>query len=138
MLAGIALSVATTILLRTGRAKHVWVTALPLAWLALVTTVASWDKLTSENPKIGFLSGATDLAHKLAAGALPPEKAVIAAKLIFNQRLDALITAFFLCVLWAVIADTVLVAWRVMRGTAVRPSWEAAYRRSELPEATNA
>ena len=52
-----------------GEPAHAWITALPLAWLAIVTTTAAWEKLFSANPKIGFFAGAADLAAKLAAGA---------------------------------------------------------------------
>jgi carbon starvation protein len=137
MLAGIALAVVTAILLKTGRARFAWVTGAPLAWLALVTTVAAWQKLTSANPKIGFLSGAADLAGKLAAGALPADKVAAAGKLIFNQRLDALLTAFFLCVLWAVILDMLHVAWKARSGAPLRPSLEAPYERSRFAAATH-
>ena len=135
MLAGIALAVATASFFKTGRQRFAWVTGVPLAWLVVVTTTAAWEKLVSDNPKIGFLSGASDLATKLAAGALTPEKAAVAEKLIFNQRLDAVITAFFLFVLWAVILDMVHVAWKVSTGRPVSPSTEAPYQRSQFAEA---
>jgi carbon starvation protein len=135
MLAGIALAVATTLLVKTRRPRHAWVTGVPLAWLALVTTTAAWEKIGSANPKIGFLAGAADLAAKLAAGALPPEKAAVAGKLIFNQRLDAGLTAFFLAVLWLVIADMLRTAWRVQRGVAAPSRTEAPYQRSRYVEA---
>jgi len=135
MLAGIALAVATASFIKTGRQRYFWVTGAPLAWLAIVTTAAAWEKLVSPDPKIGFLSGAADLAAKLAAGTLPPEKAAVAAKLIFNQRLDAVLTAFFLCVLWAVILDMLHVAWKVATNRPVSPSTEHPFERSQFPEA---
>jgi len=138
MLAGIALAVATGILVKSGRARHAWVTALPLAWLAIVTSTAALEKIGSDNPKIGFLAGAADLAAKLAAGALPPGKAEHAGQLIFNQRLDALLTAFFLCVLWSVILDMLRIAWRQLHGAPVPRGSEAPYVRWQLPEAANA
>ena len=138
MLAGIALAVVTAILLKGKSARHAWITGLPLAWLALVTTTAAWEKLFSANPKIGFFAGASDLAAKLAAGVLPPEKAAVAGKLIFNQRLDAALTAFFLFVLWAVIVDMLRIAWRRASGSPVPASPESAYERTRLVEGANA
>jgi carbon starvation protein len=138
MLAGIALAVVTAVLLKGKRARHAWVTALPLAWLAIVTTTAAWEKLFSANPKIGFFAGASDLAAKLASGTLPPDKAAVAGKLIFNQRLDALLTAFFLFVLWAVIVDMLRIAWRRSRGAAVPASPEAAYQHTRLVDGARA
>jgi carbon starvation protein len=138
MLAGIALAVVTAILLKGAKARHAWVTGVPLAWLAVVTSVAAWEKLFSTNPKIGFFAGASDLAAKLAAGALSPDKAAVAGKLIFNQRLDAALTAFFLVVLWVVILDMLRIAWQRATGSKVRASPEAAYRRTEFAEGANA
>ena len=125
MLAGIALAVATGIIVKSGRVKYAWVTFAPLAWIAIVTTTAAFQKVTSGNPKLGFFAAANDLATKLAAGVLPPEKAAVAPQLIFNQRLDAWITVFFTVVLWIVILDMLRIAYRSLRGLPVPPSCEA-------------
>jgi carbon starvation protein len=61
------------------------VTLIPLAWLVAVTFIASWHKIFNPDPRIGFLSQARQLA---AAGANP--------RLIFNNRLDALVTALLI------------------------------------------
>src|SRR6185369_13910290 len=77
LLAGIALSVATGIIIKMGRLRYAWVTGLPLTWLAIVCTIASIEKVFSPNPGVGFLSGAADMAAKLAAGTLPPDRAAV-------------------------------------------------------------
>jgi carbon starvation protein len=138
MLAGIALAVATAAIAKTPRRRYAWVTGLPLAWLAIVTTTAAWEKLMSPSPKLGFLAAANDLAAKLAAGALPPEKAAVAGQLIFNQRLDAVLTGFFLLVLWGVIFDTLRVLFKALRGVPMTAPAEAPYVRSRFPEAQGA
>ena len=48
MLAAIALSVGTGILIKSGKLKYAWVTGLPLAWLSIVTTVAAYEKIFQE------------------------------------------------------------------------------------------
>ena len=136
MLAGIALAVVTAILFKGPRYRYAWISGLPLAWLAVVTTTAAWQKLFSANPKIGFFAGAQDLAVHLAAGTVPAEKAAV--KLIVNLRIDGLLTAFFLFVLWAVIIDMLRIAWRRARGAPVPISLEAAYERSRLLEGAGA
>jgi carbon starvation protein len=138
MLAGIALAIATAIFLKTGRARYCWVTGAPLAWLAIVTSTAAWQKLFSVDPKIGFLSGAADLAEKLAAGALAADKAAVAGKLIVNLRIDAALTAFFLLVLWVVILDMLNIAWRASRGARLISTAEAPYQRTQYAGAANA
>ena len=138
MLAGIALAIATAIFLKTGRARYCWVTGLPLTWLAVVTTTAAWQKLFSLDPKIGFLAGATDLAEKLAAGALAMDKAAVAGKLMINLRIDAALTAFFLLVLWAVILDMLRIGWRAYRGEPLASAAEAPYQRTQYAGVANA
>ncbi len=125
LLAGIALCVATGILVKRGKLKFAWVTGAPLAWIALITTAATWEKVVSTDPRIGFLAAADQLAAKLAAGTLPAQQAAVAPQLIFNQRLDAVLALLLTAILWIVIADTLRVSWRVWRGLPVLPSSEA-------------
>ncbi len=134
MLAAIALSVATGILIKSGKLKYAWVTGGPLAWLAIVTTAAAYEKIFSSDVRIGFLSAANDMATKLAAGALPPEKAAVAPQLIFNQQLDAFLTMFFVVVLWVVIGDMLRMAWRYIQGLSTLPLSESPHEPSRLVE----
>ena len=127
MLAAIALSIATGIIVKQGKARYAWVTLAPLAWLAIVTTTAAVQKIVSDDPRIGFFAAARDLATKLAAGVLPADRAAVAPQLIFNQQLDAWLTAFFLIGVWLVIGDMLRVCWRTMHGRPVLPSSEAPY-----------
>ena len=124
LLAGIALCVATGILVKHGKVKYAWVTAAPLAWLTIVTTAATWEKVVSPDVRVGFLAAADKMAANLAAGMLSPEQAAVAPQLIFNQRLDAALAMLLTAMLWVVIADTARVAWRVVQGKPVLPSSE--------------
>jgi carbon starvation protein len=127
MLATIALCVVTGVLIKQGRVRYAWVTVLPMSWLAIVTTTAAWQKLLSTDPRIGFLAGANDLAAKLDAGTLSEAAARAAPQLIFNQRLDAALTVFFVIVLWVIILDTARVSWRFLQGLPVPPSSEVPH-----------
>ncbi len=127
LLAGIALSVATGILIKQGKLRYSWVTGLPLLWLAIVTTSATWEKVVSSDPRIGFLAAANQMAAKLASGAMPPEQAAVAPQLIFNQRLDAVLAVMLSAILWVVIGDMVRVSLRVLRGQPVPPNSEAPH-----------
>jgi carbon starvation protein len=46
LLAAVALCVATTILINTGRARYAWVTILPLTFVGSTTLVAGWKSIT--------------------------------------------------------------------------------------------
>ena len=127
LLAAIALTVATSILIKTGRVKYVWVTALPLLWLLILTTTAVFEKISSTDPRIGFFAAASDLQHKLDAGLLAADKAAVAPQLIFNQQLDAWLAMLFVVLLYLVVGDMLRMAWRRQRGLSILPSSETPY-----------
>ena len=134
MLAAIALSIGTGILIKSGKAGKAWVTGLPLLWLLVVTTSAAYEKIFSDDVRIGFFAAANDLSQKLAAGVLPPEKAAVAPQLVFNQQLDAWLTAFFVIVLWVVVLDMLNMSRRYFSGKPVLPLTEAGYMATRLEE----
>ncbi|HJQ84114.1 MAG TPA: carbon starvation CstA family protein [Candidatus Binatia bacterium] len=116
LLAAIALVVATTIIIRTGRARYAWTTLLPLAWLLAVTMTAGWQKILAADPKLGFLAQASRLAADLAAGAVPAARAAEVQTQIFNLRLDAAVTALFMGLVALIVAEAVRVWYRALRG----------------------
>ncbi len=113
MLAAIALCVATTILVKSGKLRFAWITSLPLAWLVTVTSTAALEKLLSPEPRVGFLAHAEDLAAQLAAGVIAADKAV---QLIFNDRLDAVLTVLFLAATWVLLLETLRVCLAIVLG----------------------
>jgi carbon starvation protein len=134
MLAAIALCVATGIMIKSGKLKYAWITGLPLSWLVVVTSTAAYEKIFSEDKRVGFFAAAHDMAAKLASGALPPEKAAVAPQLIFNQQLDAWLTMFFVTVLWIIVLDMLRVSLRAITGKAVPPISEVAYQKGGMLE----
>jgi carbon starvation protein len=95
LLAGVALCVGTTLLIKGGKARYAWVTLLPLAWLLSVTLTAGWQKIFAADPRLGFLAHAAATLDQVAAGTVPAAKG---ARLIFNDRLDAVVTVSFMVV----------------------------------------
>lgn len=132
MLAAIALCVATSIIVKMGKARYAWITGLPLTWLVIITTSASYEKIFSDDGRVGFFAAANNLSTKLAAGSLPPEKAAVAPQLIFNQHLDAYLTMFFVVVLWIVVIDMLRLSMRHLKGQQVLPSSEEVYMKTAL------
>jgi carbon starvation protein len=110
MLAAIALSVGTAILIKSDKIKFAWITAIPLVWLMIVTTSASYQKIFSEDTRIGFLSAANSMSEKISNGYIPDYGIDVAQKLIFNLKLDAGITIFLVIILWIVIIDVIRIA----------------------------
>ena len=89
ILASVALVVATTILLKMGRRRYVWVTLLPMAWLVTVTLTGAWQKTFHSDPRIGFLAQARALDQQIADGRVPEAKVADTRRVVFNNRLDA-------------------------------------------------
>jgi carbon starvation protein len=105
LLATVALCVATTIIVKTARARYIFVTLIPLCWLVAVTFTASWHKVLDTNPRVGFLAHASQLAK---AGANP--------RLIFNDRLDAAITSVLVVMVSTILIESALECTRVLSG----------------------
>jgi carbon starvation protein len=105
LLAAVALVVATTILMKMGRLRWIWVTLLPMVWLVIITMTASYQKIFDANPRIGFLSYAKVLAAQIAAGKIPAEKIAETHRLIFNQRLDAAVTGILAAMILVLIVE---------------------------------
>jgi carbon starvation protein len=95
LLASVALCVGTTLLIKSGRTRYVWVTLLPLAWLLAVTLTAGWQKVFAADPRLGFLAHAASVSQQVAAGTMDASRA---ARLIFNDRLDAVVTLTFMVI----------------------------------------
>ncbi|HUB77843.1 MAG TPA: carbon starvation CstA family protein [Bryobacteraceae bacterium] len=125
LLATIALSVATTILLKMHGARYAWITFAPLAWLVTVTFTAGWQKIFSPLPAIGFLAQADKLA---ASGTV----SAAAQTLIFNARLDAAVCGVLMALVAVVLADSARVWIGILRGTADARVREAPFVPSRL------
>jgi carbon starvation protein len=93
LLAAVALVVATTILLKMGRRRLVWVTLVPMAWLVIITMTASYQKIFASDPHLGFLAQANLLTTQISTGVIPATKIAETHRLVFNNRLDAAVTA---------------------------------------------
>ncbi len=107
LLAAVALSVATTVLIKMHRARYMWITCLPLAWLVVVTFTAAWQKIFSPLPRVGFLAQAAQMeggAGLRATERRPgrPDKA-----LIFNAQLDAVVCGVFLVLVALILVDSI-------------------------------
>jgi carbon starvation protein len=95
LLASVALCVGTTLIIKSGKARFAWVTLLPLTWLLVATLTAGWQKVFADDPRLGFLAHAVSVADGMAAGAVT---ATIGTRLIFNDRLDAVVTILFMVI----------------------------------------
>jgi len=124
LLAAVALCVATTVLIKMGKKRYAWVTVVPLFWLAVATLSAGWQKVFSPSPALGFLAHARSLADSTNPNA---------ARMIFNDRLDATLALFFMATVVVVIAASVREWWEIGTGRKQAEVREAPYEESALP-----
>ncbi len=106
MLAGIALTLATTIILKSKNKKYFFVTAIPLIFVLITVSFAVYEKVFSPDVKIGFLAAAQDWQLKIDSKMLDLSQIEIAKKTIFNQKLLSSIALSFLAILWIVFLDS--------------------------------
>jgi carbon starvation protein len=117
LLAAIALTVATTILIKSGRLKWAWVTAIPLAWDAAVTLTASWQKVFSGDPKLGFFAQRARFEAALADGRVlaPAQDLGEMQRVVTNATVDGILAAVFALLVVAVIVDAARIWIRAIR-----------------------
>ncbi|MFP5019207.1 carbon starvation CstA family protein [Pseudonocardia phyllosphaerae] len=135
LLAAVALAVCTTLMIRTGRARYAWITLVPLAFDAVVTLTASYQKIFSSNPKIGFWAQRNQYQEALDAGktSLGSAKTVEAMhKVVFNTTLDTVLTVLFAVLILIVLADAIRVWIRALGGGTLPGGSEEPYVRSRI------
>jgi carbon starvation protein len=136
LLATVALCVGTTVIIKMDKARYAFVTMIPLAWLVIVTMSAGALKIFSSDPRLGFLSHARMLGNAIASGQLPANiKSVeVAQRMIFNDRLDAAVAAFFLIAVVVILADSVREWMAVTSGRKAAKSSEQPFIATQLAE----
>jgi carbon starvation protein len=123
LLAAVALCVATTILIKMHRAKYAMVTLAPLTWLVIVTFTASWHKIFDQDPRIGFLAQARKLAVSGAD-----------ARLIFNNRLDAVVTGVLIVMVALILVESLRQWFGMLSGKKEAQTKESPFVVTRLAE----
>ncbi len=134
LLAAIALTVATTLLIKHGKLKWAWVTGIPLAWDAAVTLTASWQKVFSDDPILGFFAQRERYSDAIDAGeVLPPATSMDDMnQVVTNTTVDGILAAFFAILVVVVIADAARVCIRTLRAGGQAETTEVPYVRSTI------
>jgi carbon starvation protein len=126
LLAAVALCVATTIIVKMGRARYMWVTLAPLGWLVAVTFSASWHKVFDPNPLIGLL------AHARQLGAGPAVAGV--QRRIFNDQLDAAVCGLLVLLVSVIVIESALQWISVISGRRQPATQETPFKMTSFAE----
>ncbi|MET4896159.1 carbon starvation CstA family protein [Sphingomonadaceae bacterium jetA1] len=133
MLAAVALMLSTVVLFRMKKDRFAWITVVPTIWLLACTLTAGWLKIFSSDPRVGFLAHADRFATAAADGKIlaPAKTMAEMGRIVFNDRIDAGLSAIFLGVVVAILVyavRTCLIARRIDRPsvTEVPPEMVAA------------
>jgi carbon starvation protein len=136
LLAAIALTLVTVLLIKHGKLKYAWVTAVPLAWDLVVTMTASWQKVFSGDPRVGYFAQRQVYADALADGELlaPAQDEGQMEQIIFNSTLNGVLQALFALLVIVVAVNAVVVIARALRAGGSLPTTEEPPVPSKLVE----
>jgi carbon starvation protein len=111
LLAAIALTLVTVLLIKHGKLRYAWVTAIPLVWDLVVTMTASYQKVFSSDPRVGYFQQASDYRAARDAGEVlaPATDTSEMDQVIFNSTLNGVLQALFAVLVLVVVVNAVVV-----------------------------
>lgn len=134
LLAAVALTVCTTVLVKSGRLRWAWVTAVPLAWVVAVTFTMRLAEDLLRRPARRLLRPAAQVRRRNRRGhrASPAKTMDDMHTVVTNSTVDGVLIAVFLLLVVTVIANAAVVCARALRSPAQLPTTEAPYVASQL------
>ncbi|WP_340558120.1 carbon starvation CstA family protein [Streptomyces sp. GSL17-111] len=134
LLAAVALAVCTTLLVKSGRLKWAWVTGVPLAWDVAVTLTASWQKIFSGDPRVGFFTQRSIYQEGIDNGEViaPAKDMDEMHTIVTNSTVDGVLCALFALLIIVVIVDAGRVCWKAVHAPETVKLHEAPYQRSTV------
>jgi carbon starvation protein len=134
LLAAVALTVATTLLIKAGKLKWAWVTGVPLAFDLAVTLTASYQKVFSDEPRLGFFAQRDTYKEALDNGEiLAPAKTLDEMNtVVTNSTVDGILAALFAVLIIVVVLDASRIWVRAIRARGPLETTETPFVESEL------
>jgi carbon starvation protein len=126
LLAAIALTLVTVLLIKHGKVRYAWVTGIPLAWDLIVTMTASWQKVFSGDPRVGYFTQRQLYADALERGELlaPAQDVDQMEQVVYNSTLNGVLQALFALLTLVVVVNSVVVIARALRARGPVPTTE--------------
>ncbi|HET6735943.1 carbon starvation CstA family protein [Mycobacterium sp.] len=119
LLAAIALTVVTVVVIKKGLLKWAWIPGVPLLWDLTVTLTASWQKIFSGDPKVGYWTqhGICQAAQEAGRLCLTAKTPGDVDKIVRNTYIQGTLSILFASLTVIVFAAGVIMALRAIRGT---------------------
>jgi carbon starvation protein len=126
LLAGIALTLATVLMIKHGKLKYAWITAVPLAWALTTTLTASFQKVFSSDPRVGYFTQRQLYADALANGEVlaPAQDVGQMEQVVTNSTVNGVLQAAFALLTLVVLANALVVIARAIRARGPVPTTE--------------
>ncbi|MFZ0906259.1 MAG: carbon starvation protein A, partial [Mycobacterium sp.] len=115
----IALTVISVVVIKMGLLKWAWIPGIPLLWDLAVTLTASWQKIFSPDPNVGYWTQHSRYAAAKAAGKTAFGSAKTSGQLndvIRNTFVQGTLSVMFASVVVIVIVVAIMVVYRTIRG----------------------
>jgi carbon starvation protein len=119
LLAAIALTVVTVVVVKKGYLRWAWIPGIPLLWDLTVTLTASWQKIFSADPNVGYWTqhfkyAAAQASGKTAFGSAKTKDQL--ADVIRNTFIQGTLSVIFAAVVVIVVLAATMVIFKVIRG----------------------
>ncbi|HLN11904.1 MAG TPA: carbon starvation CstA 5TM domain-containing protein, partial [bacterium] len=119
LLAAIALTVIAVVVVKKGLLRWAWIPGVPLLWDLTVTLTASWQKIFSADPAVGYWTqhaqyAAAERAGKTAFGSAKNTHQM--HDVIRNTFVQGTLSILFAMVVVIVVAAGIVVCYRAIRG----------------------
>ena len=115
LLSVIALCLGTTLLIKMGRARYLFITIVPLLFMAVVTFSAGYMKIFSPDPNLGLLASAR-LAIQKSSQAVDAGTAAVLIRQATMYRIDVFVAASFLVLVLLIVIGSAVEWYRLLVG----------------------
>lgn len=133
LLAAIALTLCVTLMLKHGKLRYAWVPGIPLVWDLITTMTASWQKIFSDNPAIGYFAQADRFREARDAGELlaPATNQSEMGQVVQNSMTNGILQTAFALLVIVVVANAIVIWVRAIRAGSL-PTTEVPHTPSHL------
>jgi carbon starvation protein len=115
LIAAVALLVVTVMVVRKGYARWAWIPLVPLAWDTVVTFTASYQKIFSSVPAIGYWAQNAEYRRMVDAGIDDPAALADARAVVRNTAIQGTLSILFVVLVATLFAAAVVTVVRALR-----------------------